>query len=220
MRKNFFAFFLSAIFFIVIGQVSVLWAKRNYTTYIESYLRSLPLEPLSLEEKKELFKMRQEEKLAHDVYWELGKLYKLPIFRNIARSETRHMEMVKILLQKYGLEDPIKGMENKPGVFKAAVFKSLYKKLIRRGKRSLIEALKVGAIVEELDIRDLKKALKTTDNKDIKVLYNNLLKGSRNHLRAFVGILRRYGVNYKPRYLSPQEFNKIITTPHETGIYN
>ncbi len=218
--KKSFLFLISMFFLMLMGQFSILHAvKRCSPTYIETYIKNLPLQSLSLEEKKELFKMREEEKLAHDVYLELGKLYKLPIFYNITRSEAWHMKMIKILLQKYKLKDPIKGIENKTGVFKSTVFKNLYKKLISRGKNSITEALKVGAIIEELDIKDLQEALKTTDNKDIRVVYTNLMKGSRNHLRAFVRVLKRYGVNYKPVYLSQQEFNKIIATPHETGFY-
>ena len=86
-----------------------------------------------------------------------------------------------------------------------------------KGTKSLIDALEVGATIEEVDIVDIQEYLKDVDNEDIKVVYENLLKGSRNHLRAFVSTLERYGVEYKPQFLSPEEYEEIVTSPMERG---
>lgn len=43
------------------------------------------------------------------------------------------------------------------------------------------------------------------------------MKGSRNHLRAFVSQLKSRGIEYVPQYLSPEEYQAIISTPIETG---
>ena len=49
--------------------------------------------------------MREEEKLARDVYLTLSQQWELPIFQNIAGSEATHMEAVSHLLDRYGLTD-------------------------------------------------------------------------------------------------------------------
>ena len=50
-----------------------------------------------------LLYMREEEKLAHDVYVTLYELWGAPLFSNIANSEQNHTEMVLALLYQYGL---------------------------------------------------------------------------------------------------------------------
>ena len=53
--------------------------------------------------------MREEEKLAHDVYVTFYQQYGLTIFNNIASSEATHMAAVKTLLDRYGIADPAAG---------------------------------------------------------------------------------------------------------------
>jgi hypothetical protein len=69
----------------------------------------------------------------------------------------------------------------------------LYDQLVAGGSVSLVEALKVGAAIEEIDIIDLQAALALVDNRDIRLVYENLLSGSRNHLQAFVRALQQQG---------------------------
>ena len=185
------------------------------TPYGLYYVENLPKQRLSEKEKEELLYMREEEKLARDVYLTLYRKWRLPIFRNIARAEQRHMDMVGVLIKKYGLKDPV---IDRVGVFTNKHIQELYNKLVAEGEKSLIDALKVGALIEELDITDLKKAMANTDNRDIRIVYANLMKGSRNHLRAFVRLLRRFGYDYTPKYLPKEEFEKIVSTPIERGF--
>jgi hypothetical protein len=126
--------------------------------------------------------------------------------------------MVALLLKKYNLPDPVKETGDKIGVFKDKYLQELYDKLIAEGKKSLVDALKVGATIEDLDIADLEKALQNTDNRDIRLVYLNLMKGSRNHMRAFVRLLRRFGSDYKPQYISVEEFQKIVSSRFERGF--
>jgi hypothetical protein len=81
----------------------------------------------------------------------------------------------------------------------------------------LIEALKVGAAIEEIDILDIKQYITITDEWMIKRVYNNLLDGSENHLRAFVKELSMQGVNYQPQYLDEDTFNEIIDGDSGSG---
>jgi hypothetical protein len=133
-------------------------------------------------ESAALLYMREEEKLAHDVYVTMFQLWGLPIFQNIANAEQNHTEAIKTLLVRYGLPDPA---STELGVFTNPVLQAMYTELIARGEVSAIEALKVGVTIEEVDIQDLKTHLAETNKIDIKRVYNNLLRGSYNHLNAY-----------------------------------
>jgi len=142
---------------------------------------------LSAAEEAGLLAMREEEKLARDVYLALGQVWKVRVFTNIAASEQRHMDAVKGLLDKYGLADPAAG--NGVGEFTDPRFTALYGQLVAQGSQSLQEALKVGIAIEELDIEDLKGLLLSVEHTDIRRVYENLLAGSYNHLDAFQSLL-------------------------------
>ena len=79
------------------------------------------------------------------------------------------------------------------------------------------DALKVGCVIEEIDIIDLQNALVGIDNQDITVVYNNLALGSRNHLRSFVKALSLVGITYVPQRLSSEAYLAIVSTPIERG---
>jgi hypothetical protein len=160
--------------------------------------------------------MREEEKLAGDVYLALYAEWGLPIFQNIANSEQTHTDAVKTLLDRYGVEDPAAGAA--AGEFVNADLQALYEQLTALGEQSLGDALKVGATIEDLDISDLQKNLAGVENASIRRVYENLMKGSRNHLRSFVSTLsRQTGETYQPQYLSEDEFQSIVDGARETG---
>ncbi|NUU98572.1 hypothetical protein XO12_00030 [Marinitoga sp. 1154] len=171
-------------------------------------VESLPVESLTSNEINGLLQMREEEKLARDVYLTLYDTWGLQTFYNIAQAEQTHMNAVKTILDKYEIEDPI--TDYTVGVFKNAELQKLYYDLVEEGKKSAIEALKVGATIEDLDIYDLEKLLNETDNQDITLVYNNLKQGSENHMRAFVGTLERYNSTYSAQYISSEELNEIL----------
>jgi hypothetical protein len=180
-------------------------------------LAALPLEALSVAEKDSLAFMREEEKLAHDVYALLDVRWGTSIraFGSIANSEATHAEAVRQLLLRYSLIDPAANLA--AGLFQNTILQGLYTQLAAAGAISLIDALKVGAAIEEIDMIDINKALLGIDNQDIVLVYQNLLKGSRNHLRSFVSNLALQGVTYVPQYMSVADYQLIITTPMERG---
>ena len=49
-----------------------------------------------------------------------------------------------------------------------------------------------------------------SDNEDIAYVFNMLISGSENHLRAFVKALVYAGITYEPVYLPPDEYEAII----------
>ncbi len=172
-------------------------------------IASLPTEDLSDEEIAGLLYMREEEKLARDVYITLYQKYGIRVFNNISSAEQTHTDAIKLLLEKYSLTDPVQN--DAVGVFVNQDLQNLYNQLIETGNVSDIEALKVGAAIEEIDILDLVKEINNTvDNRDIIFVYNNLKKGSENHLRAFVKNLSMRGVAYSPVYLDIDTYNAII----------
>ncbi|MGB9768510.1 MULTISPECIES: DUF2202 domain-containing protein [Dictyoglomus] len=155
-------------------------------------------ENLSSQEIEDILHMREEEKLARDVYITLYNIHKIPIFYNISNSEQAHMNAVKTLINYYKLKDPV--VDDRIGKFTNTKFTELYNTLVERGKKSAVEALKVGIFIEELDIKDLQEAIKRTNKPDIIRVYTNLLKGSQNHMNAFIKVLQRYGETYTPTY--------------------
>ncbi|MEQ8237809.1 MAG: DUF2202 domain-containing protein [Cyclobacteriaceae bacterium] len=175
---------------------------------------TFPDEPLSEFEKDALLFMREEEKLACDVYDFLYIQWSAQSFDNISSSEQSHMDAILTLIDKYGLDDP--AVDNISGSFINEDLQVLYDDLTETGSLSKEDAFKVGAAIEEIDIVDLQRELDTTiDNEDVKFVFENLMKGSRNHLRAFVKNLKNLGVVYTPQYLTQQLFDEIINSDTE-----
>lgn len=166
-------------------------------------------------EKTSLLFLREEEKLARDVYLTLHEKWGGNIFQNIAASEQTHTNSVLALIQKFGLIDPV--TDDAVGVFKNEDLQNLYHTLVAQGNQSLSQALIVGATIEDLDLYDLQEANKLIQNQDILNVYSNLSKGSRNHLRAFYGKIISSGGEYTPQYISQEDFDAIVNSPKEKG---
>ena len=188
---------------------------------------------LDANEVTHLVFMREEEKLARDVYITLGLRYPdLQIFGKIDDSEQRHTCAVCDMLKKYGIEDP--NTNDNVGVFTGELygpyFTAKYAELVERGSRSPLDALYVGAYIEELDMIDinycpeevvqLNNRIRSssdcgkiyTDNPDVHRLYTSLLEGSESHLRAFVqNIERRIGEGaYESQVLPQEQVDEIL----------
>jgi hypothetical protein len=160
--------------------------------------------------------MREEEKLARDVYQTLSEKYRIPIFSNIASAETRHMGAMKSVLDSYGLKDPV--ADEARGKFTSPKLAKLYDELVATGSKSLVDAYRVGALIEELDIADLIDGAKlATEHQDVEWVYQNLMRGSRNHLRAFTAQLKANGQSYEAKHLSQEKYDQIAASPWERG---
>lgn len=171
---------------------------------------------LSQDEIDGLLFTREEEKLARDVYLTLGAQWKLVVFSNISASEQKHMDAVKVLLDRYGLKDPVG--TNAVGIFTNAQLQQWYTELVTKGSVSLSAALRAGGEIEERDILDLQGLMAQTNKADLDRLYANLLFGSKNHLRAFVTTLKNQtGETYVPQYLSKAEYQAIMDGSNGRG---
>ena len=188
---------------------------------------------LDFNEQTHLEFMCEEEKLARDVYITLGTRYPdSRIFGQIDDSEERHKCAVADMLEKYGIPNP--STNDNVGVFTGEdygwYFTEKYNALISRGSASELEALYVGAFIEELDMLDINQCPKViiethdviddpsdcgkvyTEKEDIQRLYGSLLEGSENHLRGYVrNIEKQIGAgNYEAQVLTQEQVDDIL----------
>lgn len=162
---------------------------------------------LSGKESADLLFMREEEKLARDVYRTLYAEWGVRVFDNISQSEQNHMDAILSLLNKYDLDDP--ALE--AALFSNPELQELFDLLVSNGTQSLLDALMVGALIEEVDIEDIAAAMEHTDKTDILAVYGNLMAGSENHLRAFVrNIETLTGETYVAQRISQEEVDAIL----------
>jgi len=159
------------------------------------------------EDESTLLSMREEEKLAKEVYLAMDEQWNQQVFRNIANSEQSHMDALLRKINSFGLSDPVLPRR---GEFYSDELQSLYRDLVAKGKQSYIDSLEVGATVEDIDIYDFMMAIEATNNLALKTSYEKLLEGSKNHLRTFIGLLQQQGRTYHPQRISQELFEAII----------
>jgi hypothetical protein len=188
---------------------------------------------LDSNEQAHLTFMREEEKLARDVYIKLGGMYPdHPVFGRIDDSEQKHTDAVKAMIEKYGLEDP--NTNDNVGVYTGEdygwYFTEKFNLLVERASISELEALYVGAFIEELDMIDINQCPQViieteneisdttqcgkiyTDNADVSDLYASLLDGSSSHLNGYVKNIEKYigEGNYQAQILTQEEVDEIL----------
>ncbi len=111
--------------------------------------------------------MREEEKLAMDLYRELGAEWGIRTFTRIAESEQQHTGSLNCRHYQAAVYQREKRRE---------VPSPELQKLLNCGTGKQIgdRHLKAGALVEELDIMDLRKAIEETKNEDLRMVFSNL----------------------------------------------
>lgn len=195
---------IATVLFLLVGLTS---CDKDEDTIIPD-----PTPVLTEEEEHFLIYMREEEKLARDVYLYMYEKHDLNIFQNIASSEQVHTDLILELLIKYALEDPALP---DTGKFSNNDLQGLYDSLIAQGDSTLLSALIVGATIEDVDILDLHHAIESTDKDDINDAYEKLMCGSRNHMRGFTNQLDDQDVTYSPQFITQAEYDDIINGEHE-----
>ncbi len=176
---------------------------------------SIPADSLTALEKSDLLFLREEEKLARDVYIYAYTKYAHHMFDNISKSEQQHMDEVLKLLNKYGLPDPALP---DTGKFSNQELQKLYDQLITLVDSSQTHAFRAGATIEDVDIRDIKLFKNNTTKSDLLAVYDFLECGSRNHMRAFTKQLSNAGATYTPQFISQTEYDTIINSPKEICV--
>jgi len=193
---------------------------ESYATVLDAEtldvrLDEYPVDALSAAEVSDLLYMQEEEKLARDVYGVFSETWDIPVFKNIGKAEQTHMDSVTVLIERYGLESPSETAA--AGVFAHPELQALYDDLVKTGIQSPEDALRAAILVEETDIVDLRDAMSRTDNRDIRYVYENLMRGSENHLRAFVRTLEQQGESYAPVVLTQADYDEIVSTSVRPG---
>ena len=172
--------------------------------------------PFTEAEAKTLQFMHEEEKLAKDVYLTLYDKWNIRAISNIASAEQRHQDALKGMVDQYGIPSVVQSA--KVGEFNNPELARMYKELTEQGLASLEGALKVGGMIEELDIMDLQKAIAESDKSDLDGVYENLMRGSRNHLRAFARQYnRQLGTDYQAQLMPADEVAAILSSEQERG---
>ena len=203
----------------IIGSVLI---GGGVTTTASAATASCPTSytPLTQPEVDEALYMREEEKVARDVYlglssfWQsqVGDVPVVTIMSNIARSEQTHMDTMAEVLACYGLTDPVDSAETQ-GVFLNLKLAELYQTLVEQGQQSQLEALKVGGLIEEADLIDLQQSIDLSQQAYTDSVYANLMCGSRNHLRSFAGQIKLMTGTYTAQVLPQSEVDAIVNSP-------
>lgn len=169
-------------------------------------LSQYPIESLNEAEEAGILQLREEEKLARDVYTLLEEKWGLSAFSQIKPSEQKHMDAVAKLINRYDLLDPA---QESIGSFENQKISSLFETLMTKGEQSEVDALQVGMTVEDVDIYDIDEILSKNDNQDIQVVFTNLRNGSIKHLQRFYTDLKTIGGTYEPQYISQELFDQL-----------
>jgi len=166
---------------------------------------------ISQKDADALLFMLEEEKLARDTYEYLDTTWGLNQFANIKKSEQTHMDAIENLLKQSNTTYTI--LEY--GVFSNSDLQAFYDTFKVDGAKSVVDALQIGATIEDLDIKDLEDYVLETNNAQIINVYQSLQCGSRNHLRSFIKGLDKNGGTYTPQFITLDEFNSIVNSSNE-----
>lgn len=156
------------------------WYRQWKTMDTKTMLANIEKQDLSEKEKERLLYQYSEEMLARDIYNYFYSIYNIETFKNIANSENQHMNAVKTIIERYNLEIPTNYWDLQD---EFEILKTEWKKWLK-------QALEVWVKIEILDIEDIIKTMKETDNNDIKLVFANIGWASYNHLKWFLNSLK------------------------------
>jgi hypothetical protein len=190
--------------------------RNNFSENLTNEILSLPAGELTENEKSSILYITEEEKLARDTYLMYFDIWGRNVFQNIAGSEQSHMDAMEMLIDRYGLTDPV---NERRGVFTNENIQNMYEKFVSSGSESVEKALNNSIYIEETDISDLEEAIAGTDKQDLRLVYRNLLNGSQRHLDSFkenLELLRlKSMMGPGPVILPPDEIENL-TGPQNT----
>jgi len=188
---------------------------------------------LNFNEQTHLVFTCEEEKLARDVYRVLGRSFpEIGSFAEMEANKEHSKCAVLDLMRKYRVSVP--RVNDNVGVFSwgsyGRYFTEKYLVLTSQGTSSPLNALYVGAFMEELNILDIDQCPKVivdinngigeasacgrnhTDNPDVLRVYDSLVEESRRHLRLLVRDIEQIiGVgNYQAQVLPQDQVDAIL----------
>ncbi len=160
----------------------------------------------SAADPNDLIRLYEEEVLAHDLYVELGRVHPdIRPFQNIPRSEERHRQVMAGILEKEGIAIP----EAPDGRrFATDGLDRIHRQWLAEGRKSEVDACRVGVRLEDHDIADLRRAQQ--DFPDHRKALAQLEAASNHHFRAFHRNLTRRGGSYEPEALAAADIELIL----------
>jgi len=198
---------MKKIMFLAVFSVGLL---SNCSSDDDNDVEEIETEELTQNEIDDLSFLREEEKLARDVYIYSYNKYQIEVFNSISNSEQMHMNSVLNLMNIYGIPD---SASTEIVVFNNQDLQEIYDNLIIQSDISSLEALTVGAIIEDLDINDIDHFINNTTKEDILTVYDKLTCGSKNHIRSYTNQLENNGITYIPQFISIEYYNSILNEP-------
>jgi hypothetical protein len=168
---------------------------------------------LTADEIEFLYAVREDEKVARDLYAAFFEKYKLKAFENLSKAEINHIRAVELLMDYYEIEYPEAGDYGK---FTDPARQQLYDSLLLKGETAL-EAFKVMAQLEEDNIVSYLKVLEDIDNDNIGIVIENLERASENHFKATIRQITALGGEYTARYMTQEQYSAIIAKGFEQG---
>ena len=123
------------------------------------------------------------EKLSHDLYVAFFEQTGDYRFERVAQAETKHLEALQMLMDRYDIADPTEGLDE--GDFASDSVQKSYDAYLEDGSASLKAALSVAADYEREDVAALEKFAAEVDAADVDQVFEHLADGSRMHLQAF-----------------------------------
>lgn len=180
---------------------------------IRERVMAMTPQPLGEDERRDLLQIQGRRKLARDLYAELAKRWSAPALVRVGAAEEAHLDAIDALIEHYGLAGP--AARHADGQFGDPQTPALHAQLIDMGRRSEMAASQIGMLVEELGLRDLAAARSRTRQPEIVAVYDDLMRSSRNHMRAFFRQMQRFEGEYVPQYLTLTDFEAIVWTQPE-----
>lgn len=170
--------------------------------------------PLSADEIEFLFAIREDEKVARDLYTSFSALYPASVqIAKIKTAEDSHIACIEAVLDYYEISYPAM---TATGVFEDAERQALYNDLVDKSA-TLLETFGTMAVIEEETVLAYKSVQSEITNENISLVVANMIKASSNHLKAAVRQITALGGSYTPSYLSAEEFDAIINSSFQNG---
>lgn len=171
-------------------------------------------DPLTADEIEFLFAMREDEKMAKDLYTAFGAQYPTAVqFSRIATAEATHVAAIETMLTYYEVSFPAL---TPAGVFADAEKQAQYDAFLAQGT-TIQGAFEVMALLEEENIAAYKAVEATATNANIKLILANMVRASSNHLKAAVRQLTILGITYTPTHLDQATFDEVISSAFAQG---
>lgn len=156
---------------------------NNLSVYISEELAKYPVGELTGAEAADILYISEEEKLGRDLYLMYFDIWGRRAFLNAAGSSQADIDSMNLLIERYGLEDPVK---DERGMFTNASLQELYNEMVSSGSTTVWDALNSSIKFEEIQVKSLDDAMAATDKDDLKFVYENIRHSSENNIQAFL----------------------------------